>query len=186
MVTIAALWLPILVATVLVFVASNLVWMVLPHHKSDTRRLPDEAPALDVLGKQGLAPGFYRFPWMSSMAEMKDPAFIDKLKRGPVGFVTITPSGPFNMGRAMGLWIGYIVVIGVFVAYLTGRVLDPGTHYLEVFRVAGTAAFLAYSGAQLPASIWWGKPIGVAFKEILDGLLYALLTAGAFGWLWPR
>jgi hypothetical protein len=186
MVTIAALWLPILVATVLVFLASNLVWMVLPHHKGDARPLPEEAPALDVLGRQGLRPGLYRFPWMGSMSQMKQPAFLEKLKRGPVGFVTVMPSGTFSMGRAMGLWVGYIVVVGICVAYLTGRVLPPGTHALQVFRVAGTAAFLAYSGAQLPASIWWGKPIGVALKEILDGLLYALLTAGAFGWLWPR
>src|SRR5512137_1740663 len=95
MVLIHELWLPILASTVLVFVASNLVWMVLPHHKSDTRRLPDEPPVLDALGKPGLAPGLYRFPWATSMAEMKDPAFVAKLNKGPVGFLTIAPSGPF-------------------------------------------------------------------------------------------
>jgi hypothetical protein len=186
MVSIPELWLPILVATVLVFVASSIVWMVLPHHKSDARRLPDEAQAVEALGKQGLKPGFYRFPWANSMAEMKDPAFVDKLNKGPVGLLTILPSRPFAMGRSLGLWAAYVVVIGTFVAYLTGRVLGPGAHYLQVFRVAGTVAFLAYSGAQLPDAIWWGKPFGVAVKEVLDGLLYALLTAGTFGWLWPR
>jgi hypothetical protein len=90
------------------------------------------------------------------------------------------------MGRSLGLWTGYLLAIGVCVAYLTGRVLGPGAPYVEVFRVAGTVAFLAYSGAHLPAAIWWGKPLSVAFKEILDGLLYGLVTAGAFGWLWPR
>jgi hypothetical protein len=186
MVPIPTLWLPILVATVLVFVASSLVWMALPHHKSDTRRLPDEVPAVEVLGKQGLKPGLYRFPWASSMAETKDPAFVDKLKKGPVGLLTVFPSGPYDMGRSMGLWAVYLVVVGIFVAYVTGRTLAPGTHYLAVFRLAGTVAFLTYSGALLPASIWWGKPLSVTLKEIADGLLYALLTAGAFGWLWPR
>jgi hypothetical protein len=186
MVPIPELWLAILVATALVFVASNVVWMALPHHKSDTRRLPEEAAAIEVLGKQDLAPGLYRFPWANSMAEMKDPAFVAKLRKGPVGMLTVWPKGPFNMGRQLGLWTAYIVLMGVFVAYLTGRVLEPGAHYLEVFRIAGTAAFLGYSGAQLPPAIWWGKPLSVAFKEIVDGLLYALLTAGAFGWLWPR
>jgi hypothetical protein len=180
------LWLPILVATVLVFVASNVVWMVLPHHKSDARRLPDEASALEALGKQRLAPGLYRFPWANSMAEMKDPAFAEKLAKGPVGFLTVTPSGPFNMGRAMGLWIGYLIVVGVFVAYLAGRVLPPGAPYLQVFRVVGTVAFLAFSGSQVPGAIWWGRPLGGVLKEVADGLLYALLAAGAFGWLWPR
>jgi hypothetical protein len=186
MVTIAALWLPIVVATVLVFVASNLVWMVLPHHKSDTRRLPDEAAATDALGKQGLTPGLYRFPWASSMAAMKDPAFVEKLERGPVGFITLVPNGPFDMGKAMGAWITYIVVIGVLVAYVTGRTLAPGTPYLQVFRVAGTVATLAYAGAHAPDAVWWGKPWSIALKEILDGLAYGLLTAGAFAWLWPR
>jgi hypothetical protein len=186
MVSIPSLWLPILVATVLVFVASSLVWMVLPHHKSDARRLPDEAAAVDVLGKQGLKPGLYRFPWANSMAETKDPAFVEKLKRGPVGMLTVFPGSSFDMGRSLGLWAVYLVVIGILVAYVTGRHLAPGAHYLAVFRLAGTVAFLAYSGAQLPSSIWWGRPLSVTLKEIGDGLLYALLTAGAFGWLWPR
>jgi hypothetical protein len=186
MVSIPELWLPMLVATVLVFVASNIVWMVLPHHKSDARRLPDEAGALDALGKQGLKPGLYRFPWANSMAEMKDPAFVEKLNKGPVAMLTVLPSGPFNMGRSLGLWTGYLVVMGIMVAYVTGRVLGPGASYLEVFRVAGAVSFLGYSGAQLPMAIWWGKPLGVVLKEICDGLLYALVTAGAFGWLWPR
>jgi hypothetical protein len=186
MVPIPELWLPILVSAVLVFVASSLVWMVLPHHKSDARRLPDEAAAIDVLGKQGLKPGLYRFPWADSMAEMKDPAYVEKLNKGPVALLTVVKSGPFNMGRQLGLWTAYLVVVGIFVAYVTGRHLAPGVHYLAVFRLAGTAAFLAYSGAQLPSAIWWGKPLNVALKETADGLLYALLTAGAFGWLWPR
>jgi hypothetical protein len=169
-----------------VFVASNIVWMALPHHKSDTRRLPDEAGAIEALGKQNLRPGLYRFPWADSMAEMKDPAYVEKLNKGPVAMLTVLPSGPFNMCRQLGLWTAYLVVMGVLVAYVTGRVLGSGAPYLEVFRVAGTVAFMGYSGAQLPAAIWWGKPIGVAFKEIVDGLFYALVTAGAFGWLWPR
>lgn len=185
MVPLVDLWLPIVVATVLVFVASNLVWTVLPFHKGDSRRLPDEAATLDVLAKQGLAPGQYVFPWAGSMAEMKDPAHLKKLE-GPVGVLTIRPSGPVRMGKFLGCWALYCMVIGVFVAYLAGRTLDPGAHYLAVFRVAGTAAFLGYSGAQVPAAIWWGKPWGNAFREIGDGLVYALLTAGAFGWLWPR
>ena len=186
MVSIPELWLPILVATVLVFVASNIVWMVLPHHKSDATRMPDEAGALDALGKQGLKPGLYRFPWANSMAEMKDPAFVAKLTKGPVALLTVIPSGPFNMARSLGLWTAYLVVMGMLVAYVTGRVLGPDVSYLQVFRVAGTVAFMGYSGAHLPSAIWWGKPLSVAVKEICDGLLYALLTAGAFGWLWPR
>jgi hypothetical protein len=185
MLWITELWLPILVATVLVFVASNIVWMALPHHKSDARRLPDEPPALEALGKQGLKPGLYRFPWAGSMAEMKDPAFVEKLNKGPVGLLTVLPNGPFNMGRQLGLWTGYILVMSILVAYVAGRVLGADAAALQVFRVAGTVAFLGYSGSQLPSAIWWGKPLGVAVKEILDGLAYGLITGAAFAWLWP-
>jgi hypothetical protein len=186
MVSIPALWLAIVVSTVLVFVASSLVWMVFKHHRSDARRLPDEAAALEALGRQNLKPGMYRFPWADSMAETKDPGFVQKLDKGPVGLLTVLPSGSYKMGRSLGLWTCYLVVVGIFVAYVTGRVLGPGSSYLQVFRVAGTVACLTYSGSLLPNSIWWGRPLAVTLKEIADGVVYGLLTAGAFGWLWPR
>lgn len=186
MVTLGMLWLPILVATVLVFIASSVIWMALPYHKSDTRKLPDEGAALEPLATQDLAPGAYRFPWADDMKAMKEPAFIEKLSRGPVGFLTILPKGEFPMGKTLTQWAIYCLAIGVLVAYVTGRTLAPDAHYLEVFRVAGTVAFLAYSGGHLPDAIWWGKPFANAWKEVADGLIYGLLTAGAFGWLWPR
>ena len=46
--------------------------------------------------------------------------------------------------------------------------------------------FLAYGAGPIPASIWMGKPWSVATKEVFDGLVYGLVTAGTFGWLWPR
>jgi len=65
-------------------------------------------------------------------------------------------------------------------------VLPVGTSYLMVFHTVGLTAFLAYAAGQLPAAIWMGKPWSIAAKEVLDGLIYGLVTAGAFGWLWPR
>jgi len=186
MVTLDALWLPILVSTVLVFVASSLVWMVLPHHRSDVKGLADEAAVMEVLGKQSPAPGLYRFPTPPNPKAMGEPAFQEKLKKGPVGMITMWPSAPFNMGKSMGQWIAYVLVVSIIVAYMTGRTLGLDAHYLAVFRVAGTVAVLAYASAIVPNSIWWGKPWSVTWKEVIDGVAYGLLTAGAFGWLWPR
>ncbi len=186
MVTLGMLWLPILVATVLVFVASSAIWMALPYHKSDTRKLPDEGAALEPLSKQDLAPGAYRFPWADDMKAMKEPAFVEKLKRGPVGFLTVLPKGEFPMGKTLAQWTVYCLAIGVLVAYVTGRTLGADAPYLDVFRISGTVAFMAYAGGHLPDAIWWGKPFSNAWKDVLDGLIYGLLTAGAFGWLWPR
>jgi hypothetical protein len=186
MVTLDALWLPILVATVLVFVWSNLVWMVLPHHKADTRRLPDEAAVVEALRKQALSPAIYRYPWADSMKEMGEPAFVAKLEKGPVGMITVLPNGNMNMGKMMGTWVAYIAILSIVVAYVAGRTLAAGTPYLSVFRLTGTVAFLAYAAANVPNAIWWGKPWGNTWREVFDGLCYGLLTAGAFAWLWPR
>lgn len=186
MVPIHALWLPILLSAVIVFVASSIMHMALPIHKSDYRKLPEEAKVLDGLRAAGVTPGReYRFPFCS-MKEMKTPEGIEKFKRGPVGLLVITPSGAPGMGKALGQWFVYCVVVSVFAAYLAGRTRIPGTEYLEVFRVAGTTAFLGYSVALIQNAIWRGETWGVTLKHVFDGLIYGLLTAGTFGWLWPR
>lgn len=186
MVPITALWLPILLSAVIVFVASSILHMVLPFHKNDYRKLPDEDKVLDAIRTAGATPGrVYHFPF-TTHKEMKSPEVVEKFKRGPIGLLTIIPSGPPAMGKYLGQWFAYCLVIGVFVAYLTGRTRGAGTEYMEIFRVAGTTAFLGYAAAQIPDSIWKGQTWGVTFKHVVDGLIYALLTAGTFGWLWPK
>jgi hypothetical protein len=185
-VQISALWLPILLSAVIVFVASSIIHMVLPIHKSDYRQLPDEDRVLDALRAAGVTPGpVYHFPHCTHK-EMKSPETVERFKRGPVGLLTVMRSGAPAMGKFLGLWFLYCLVVSVFVAYLTGRTRAPGTEYLEVFRVAGTTAFLGYGLAQVQDSIWKGQPWGVTFKHLLDSLIYGLLTAGTFAWLWPR
>jgi hypothetical protein len=117
---------------------------------------------------------------------MGTPEMQEKYRRGPVGHLTVMPSGRPNMGKYLGLWFGYSLVVGVFVAYLSGRTLEMGAQYLAVFRVAGTTAFMAYGLANLVDSIWRGAPWSNTVRAVVDGLVYALVTAGAFGWLWPR
>ena len=185
MVSLTALWLSIVLSAVIVFVASFIMHMLLPYHKSDYRQLPDEDKLLAVLRAAGLKPGLYHFPYCSHK-DMKSPAVMEKFKQGPVGMLTLFPSGPPAMPKFLGMWFAYCLVIGLFVAYLTGRTVAPGANYLAVFRVAGTAAFLAYGLGNLSNGIWKGQPWGVTLKEVIDGLVYALLTAGTFGWLWPR
>ena len=185
MVALSALWLPIVLSAVIVFVASSIMYMLLPYHRSDYQPLPDEDKVLAALHAAGLKRGLYMFPF-STHKEMKSPATIEKFKQGPVGMLTVFPSGPVAMPKFLGMWFAYCLIIGFFVAYLTGRTVAPGAPYLAVFRVAGTAAFLAYGLGHLSNGIWRGQPWGTTLKEVLDGLVYGLLTAGTFGWLWPR
>jgi hypothetical protein len=185
-VSITALWLPILLSAVIVFVASSIIHMLIPIHKSDYRKLPDEDKVLDAVRSAGATPGrVYVFPYCDHK-NMKSPEIVEKFKRGPVGLLTLRPAGPPSMGKSLVQWFLYCVVVGVFAAYLTGRTRPGGTEYLEVFRVAGTTAFVGYSLAQIQNAIWKGETWGITLKYVLDGLIYGLLTAGTFGWLWPK
>lgn len=186
MVTLGMLWLPILLSAVLVFVLSAVFWMVLPFHKSDFSKLPDEEAVRTALNKKKLAPGQYRIPWCDDMKEMQQPPMMKKLEEGPVATIVVQPSGPMKMGGSMAISVLYNILVAVFVAYMAGRLLPVGAHYLAVFRVVGTATILAYCGALFYPSIWMGRPWNVTFKDLVDGVIYGLMTAGIFGWLWPR
>lgn len=49
----------------------------------------------------------------------------------------------------------------------------------------GPMAFLGYVPGLWQDSIWYGRKWSTTLKNTLDGIVYALLTAGTFGWLWP-
>jgi hypothetical protein len=185
MVPLAGLWLPILLSAVIVFIASSIMNTVLPYHRSDYRQLPDEDNLLAVLCGASLTRGLYIFPF-TTHKDMKTPAMQEKYRQGPVGMMTVFPNGPVAMPKFLGQWFGYCLIVAFFVAYLTGHTVAAGTPYLAVFRVAGTAAFMAYGLGQVSNAIWKGQTWSMTIKEVVDGLVYGLLTAGVFGWLWPR
>lgn len=179
----SALWIPIVASAAAVWVAAAVIWMALPHHKSDFRKLPKEDEVRGAL--KGTGAGLYMYPYCDSKEGMADPDFQKKYAEGPTGIIVMRAPGAFNMGSGMLQSIVYNLVIAVFVAYVVDLALGAGADYLAVFRVTGAVTFLAYAGALVYPAIWAGRPWGVVFKEIIDGLVYALITAGIFGWLWP-
>lgn len=181
-----ALWLPILLSSVIVFVASSLIHMASPWHRSDYPKMPREGEVMDALRPFAIPPGDYFMPRPSGSQEMRSPEFAEKVKRGPVVVMTVFPAGPISMGRNLTLWFVYAAVTGVFAAYVAGRALPPGSSYLQVFRFAGATAFIGYSLALWQMSIWYHRAWTTTIKATVDGLIYGLLTAGTFGWLWPR
>jgi len=186
MVPITALWLPILLGAVLVFIASSLIHMVLPFHKSDYSRVPKEDEFMAAARKFNLPPGDYLVPCAGSHKDLQDPQFIEKMTKGPILFMTVMPSGKPTMGPQLAFWFLYCVVVGIFAAYIAGRALAPGAHYLAVFRFAGATAFVGYSLALWQNTIWWKRRWTTTLKSNVDGLLYGMLVGGAMGWLWPR
>jgi hypothetical protein len=130
-------------------------------------------------------PGDYFFPCPEDPKDMRSPEMLKKYEEGPVGFMTVMPNGPPAMGISLVQWFVYSVIIGILVAYVTGRTVAPGAEYLQVFRVSGAVAFIGYAGAQPVASIWGGRKWSTTIKYVFDSFVYALLTAGAFGGFWP-
>ncbi len=186
MVSLMSLWVPILLSAVIVFVASSILHMVLPIHRNDLRKLPKETEVLDALRQFNIPPGDYGAPLPGSMAGMKDPAFVERMKKGPLVLMTISPGAEPKMGPALAQWFVYCVIVNFFAGYVTSRAVDAGANYLSVFRFVGTTAFMGYALALAQDSIWFRKNWGTTLKSMVDGLIYALLTAGTFGWLWPR
>jgi hypothetical protein len=185
MVPLMSLWLPILVAAVLVFIASSVIHMLLPYHKSDVAQLPNEKQVMDALRPLNLPPGDYVMPRPASSQDMKSPEYQEKLKQGPVVFMTVLPNGPLAMGGQLAQWFVYCILVGIVAGYVASRTLTSGEEYLQVFRVTGTVAFAGYGLALIQHSIWYKRNWPATLKSVFDALIYGLLTGGAFGWRWP-
>ncbi len=182
----SALWLPILLSSVVVFVASSIIHMLLPWHRNDYLKVPNEDRVRDALRPLAIPPGDYMVPNCDSTQEMRSPEFAEKMKQGPVMVLTVMPNGPISIGRNLALWFVYCLVVGYFAAYVAGRTLPAGASYLHVFQMVGATAFIGYVLALWQMSIWYQRAWSTTVKATIDGLIYALLTAGTFGWLWPH
>jgi hypothetical protein len=186
MVTLGALWLPILLSAVLVFFLSFLLHMILRYHASDYNPLPNEDAVRAAIRAGNPPPNQYMIPYCASPKDMENPEKKQKFVEGPVAILTLKAPGAPSMTPMLVQWFVLVLVVSTCVAYVGGHTIPAGSDYMSVFGIVGAVAFLAYGVGGIPAAIWMGKPWSVAIKETFDGLLYGLVTAGTFGWLWPR
>jgi hypothetical protein len=182
-VALASLWLPIVLSAITVFVVSSLIWMVIQWHNADWQELPDEDKARAAL--RGTPPGQYSVPHAADGKARQQDAWQAKFKEGPVAMLVVLPQGDAAMGRQLIYWLAYTLVLSTLIAYVAGTTLTAGTDYLKVFQVTSTVGVLAYAGNAATGAIWFGHTWSRTLKDIVDGLVYALATAGIFGWLWP-
>jgi len=179
-----ALWLPILVSAVVVFAASSIIHMMFTYHKKDFQKLPDEDGAMNALRPLNIAPGSYSFPFCGTAKNMKDPAIIEKMEKGPIAMLNVFENGMPKMGGILVKWFIYCLVVSIFAAYIASHALPAGGTYLQIFRFVGCTAFIGYALATWQGFIWFGYSFRYVFLSTFDGLIYGLLTAGVFGWLW--
>lgn len=179
------LWLPILLSGVAVFFTSSLIHMVLRYHMNDYRELPNEADAIAGLTGNTVAPGDYVFPHCADMKDLASEKMQTRFKEGPVGMLTIIPSGPPTMGKQLGSWLVFTIVMSALIAYVSFLVLSPADSFMRMLRVVGTITFLAYAGAEPTQSIWKSRSWATTGRFLMDGVLYGLATGAIFAWLWP-
>jgi hypothetical protein len=182
----AELWIPILASGVVVFLLSALAWTAMPHHKKDFGPLPNQDAVMAVMNQNPPAPGQYIIPWEADAKRRSEPAFLEKMNKGPHGYMTVIPNGMPSMGPMMVKSVIYNVVVAVLVGYVAWHALGAGADYLAVFRIVGATAAMSFTLASVPDSVWFGRPWRAYWLQVVDGVVYALFMAGIFGWLWPR
>jgi hypothetical protein len=180
-----SLWLPVIVSAVVVFVASSILHMALKYHKADHKALPDEPGVRAAIGKADPAPGIYFTPHCADMKQLNEPAIKEQFEKGPVAMITVYPKGAPSMGKPLTLWFGYTLLVSFVAAYVARHTLHPGADGLLVMRITGSVAFASYAVSCISSSIWKGQPWANTVREMVDGAIYALLTALTFRCLWP-
>ena len=181
-----SLWLPILLSAVVVFVISSLVHMVFKWHASDYSAFANEDAVRDAIRAGNPAPGRYVVPHCADMKDMGSEVMLKKYREGPVGHVTLLPNGAHNMGKYLGQWFLWSLVIAVMAAYLALRAC--GLDHAQAARAAkwvGSITFIAHGFGTVAESIWMGRPWSQSAKYLLDAALYAAGSGLVFFWLWP-
>jgi len=184
-ISVLQLWLPIVVGTGLAWIASGLIHMLLKYHHSDYQQLTNEDEVMSAVQKGSPKLGIHAFPYCSDMAGMGDPDVQQKFARGPVGMLTVFPNGTPKMGKLMAQQISFFLLGCTLIAYSTTLAMGPGAEYLVVFRFVAVIGFLTFGWAVIPFSIWYGHQWSTTAKYLLDALIYGLVVAGSFAWLWP-
>ena len=175
----------LILAAVLVFIASSLVHMVFKWHNSDYLKLGNEDEVRAAIRKTSPGPGQYVIPHCIDMKEVQSPEMQKKFIEGPVGFVVLRQPGPPTMGGHLAKWFGLNLLVAGAVACILCTTIAPGAGGHRVFHIAVLATFIAYGAGAISDGIWKGEPWKSVFKDLLDALIYGLVSGVAFCWLWP-
>lgn len=184
-VSIFQLWLPIILGSILAWIASAIIHVALKFHNSDYNELSNEEEVMDVLRKDNPGPKMYSVPFCTDMKKMGEEEMQAKFNKGPVAMIAVFPKGMPNMPKLLAQQIAYFVIGGVFIAYIATFTLAAGTEFMQVFRLVSAVGFLAFGWATVPFSIWYGHAWSTTAKYLVDALVYACVIAAMFAWLWP-
>ncbi|HEY8311051.1 MAG TPA: hypothetical protein VIG47_10875 [Gemmatimonadaceae bacterium] len=185
MTSLQTLWMPILLAGVVVFFASSIIHMLLPWHKSDFAAVPNEDEVSDALRPFAIPPGDYLLPRPATSAALKSPGYAERVRRGPNIVMTVLPNEPWSMGRNLGLWFVYCLIVSLFAALAAAIAYPAGADPHAIFHMTCLVAFIGYAMALWQMTIWYNRAWSTTIKSTVDAIIYAAITGGIFLWLWP-
>jgi hypothetical protein len=185
-VSVTELWLAILLAGLLCWVASALIHMLFKYHNADYKALSNEGTVSAALAHKSHVPALYTLPYCSDMKAMGEEPMQKKFKNGPVAMITIMPKGMPPMGKLLTQQIFFFIFGSFLIGYLASISIAVNTDFMVVFRQVFIASFLTYGWAQIPCSIWMGQPWSNCVRYLLDALIYAVVTATTLAFLWPN
>ena len=183
--TIMQLLLPAALGAVLAWIASASLHVALKFHNADYKALANEDEIAAAIRAANPEKGVHSVPFVPDMKDMANPDMQKKFETGPVSFITIFDNGMPNMPKLLVQQILYFLIGALLVGYCASLALEPGAEYLDVFRFVSAVGFLAFGWAVVPFSIWYGHTWATCARYLVDALIYGLLIAGAYAWLWP-
>lgn len=179
------LWMPIVLGTFLAWIASAVIHMAIKYHNSDYQQLSNEDEVMSAVRNGSPKLGIHTFPFCIDMNDMKNEAVQEKFAKGPVAMLTVFPNGMPPMGKLVGQQILFFLFGCTLIAYAATLALEPGADYMSVFRFVATVGFVTFGWGVIPFSIWFGHLWSMTAKYLLDALIYGVVVAGSFAWLWP-
>jgi mannitol-specific phosphotransferase system IIBC component len=175
-----ALWLPILVSAVVLFIASSIAWTVLTHHFHDHNKLPNEEEFMAQVRSMELPNATYIFPLYLSHKDAQNPDNVKRYNDGPRGVIMLWDVP--NIGRNLGLTFLYFFIIATVTAYIGWASMGPGVGFLKAFQVIGAIGVLVFASSGQLNAIWFPRR---TLNDFLDGVVFGVLMGLVFGLLWP-
>lgn len=153
------------------FLGSALLGMLSPR-RAEVVPLPEAL----VTGLEALVvqPGEYALPLANGDANRRDV---------PTYHLSVVPST--TVASRLEGHVAYHVAVNIFVAYLAGLALLPGTDFNSVLRFTTTVAFLAYGSVSMHGWLWERRPWRLVWKPACKGLVSSLVVGSIFAALWP-
>jgi hypothetical protein len=162
---------------IVLFIWSAISWMALPWHNATLNRFANEDSVAELLKTSTSERGIYIYPGEADTLGMSpdeqkkaQQATWDKMKMGPIVFMSINPRGSESMGKFMAVGLLTQIIVAFLMTYLLLRTKEAS--FWSKVRFIVLLSFLSGLICYLPQWNWWhfSTPYTlVAFGDLLIG-----------------